>query len=211
MFRGLKEGIPMHNAVTHIFRIRKPGNHSENTLLLAEPEIGLKSHDVKKRALGVILSELHNGKRFFAVACSAFCKTDGLQRSVRKGQVTTLRHDFNRHTPFKNVYGFKLVQRSGFRRNKRAHEFVIFTHCHRAIQIITAASVTRGSAYPIHIKRFERYDRSSRIKEMQAVAEKAFNVSHQITVCKRSCGNYRRFSRDFRYFPGNELNIRMFF
>lgn len=56
MFRGLKEGIPVHNAVTHIFRIRKPGNHSENALLLAEPEIGLKSHDVKKRALGVILS-----------------------------------------------------------------------------------------------------------------------------------------------------------
>ena len=60
--RAVDEGVSMHLTQTHELGMLETWNHPEHALLIAPPDVGLKSHDVVECAGQVVLPQLDDGK-----------------------------------------------------------------------------------------------------------------------------------------------------
>ena len=99
---GLKDlgrievSVPMHYAIAHEFRRLKAGNHTKDSLLLGEAEMGLEAHQVVHGPRLIFPAELNHG---IGLASGAgIPQTNRLEGPLARGIPTSGCHDLHRHT-----------------------------------------------------------------------------------------------------------------
>ena len=97
-----------------------------------------------------------------------------------------------------------------FRRQQRIHKRVVLFFRHRAVQIVVTAVIAGLAEHLVHVQRFRRDNRGSRIVEIQRFQPRqtADGFAQRVAGQRPSRNNHRAI-RDFRDFPADDLHQRM--
>ena len=136
----VQESVAVHYAVAGVFCMLEPGNQTEDPLLFAEFQPGLKSNQVVHCVRCVILPELNDGERLFSG--SRISQPYGLHRAECGYHKSPFGHAFDGHAAFKNTVFLKAVDLRGFSIDQFVDENRVFFFCHGGVQVVVSPVIT---------------------------------------------------------------------
>src|ERR1700681_168402 len=202
----------MDRPVTEKLGLGQTWNHSENALLLGNPESRLKAHQIPHTTSSILLTKLHY--------CVCLASSPGIAKSHRlEGTKThrvasTLRHHFDRHASLEigDLVEFVSVKLIGG--NQSIEKRLVLVAGHRAVEI---SAVFVGALHPLFtvaratkhdgvVNRLARDDRCDRVVEGQrAHAQPLPNGCGELVRCERTRRDYAR-GRNRRHFLADDLD-----
>ena len=116
------------------FGVFQSGNSSENTLLFAVFELGLKTDHIAQRVFAIILAKLHHGIGLaFGMRIS---QPDRFHRPVEERIPAAGSHNLNRQTALEKRRLLPLVKRNLFAAQQLFHKTIILFPGQRTVNVI---------------------------------------------------------------------------
>ena len=181
----------MHDAITRKLSVLQTRNHTEDALLLAKCEIGLKAHQIVSRALGVLGTKLHRRPR--TTTRCGIGEPHGFART-KTGCIGTLAGDFlNRLARLEQVFRFEVALNNAISGNELRNEGVVALFVERRVQVIAGSIllIARLAEQHIHIEGVGHDHRRRRIKECEVIGTGFVNepLSERIARKRARCQN----------------------
>ena len=177
----------MHHAVAHNLRLLQSGDHTEHPPLLRKLQVGLKPHQVKQGAAGVLPTQLHTGPR--TVSGSRVNESNRLHGAKPGCVRTTLCQLLNGHTTLVHI---KIVGHCTLSMHQRVYKCLIFRPIEGTVQIVAvAATVVAGGTEHLGIVHALRCDNGRRrVIKGQPTGAKPLNIRRQIVRRQRTAGHH---------------------
>ena len=158
----------MHDAVADELGVLEAGDHGEDTLLLAELQVGLETDQVEDGLLSVVLAQLNDSVGLLAGV--GIGQTNGLQGAVAQGVKTAAGHDFHGHAAFEDIVVLETMDLGSLGGHQFLVEGIILLFIHGAVDVVGVAAVIAGLPPGLgHVDGLHGDQGCCGVKEMQVI------------------------------------------